>query len=83
MLFIPLLTLLILIITITTTTNTIIITWSLYVSFSFGTEKRRIVVKMQTWSKDHHHDTNGINYSDRNNNADANRVIKREGGDQP
>ena len=79
MLFIPLLILLILIIT--TTTNTI--TWSLYVSFSFGTEKRRIVVKMQTWSKDHHHDTNGINYSDRNNNADANRVIKREGGDQP
>ena len=78
MLFIPLLILLI--ITITTTNTS---TWSLYVSFSFGTEKRRIVVKMQTWSKDHHHDTNGINYSDRNNNADANRVIKREGGDQP
>ena len=82
MLFIPLLILLILIITTTTNTN-ITITWSLYVSFSFGTEKRRIVVKMQTWSKDHHHDTNGINYSDRNIDADANRVIKREGGDQP
>ena len=82
MLFIPLLILLILIITTTTNTN-ITITWSLYVSFSFGTEKRRIVVKMQTWSKDHHYDTNGINYSNRNNDAYANRVIKREGGDQP